>query len=438
RAWDFYREANRALFEAIRGMPVNEGGGMDVALVIAHLRSTGFFDRPDWQQAGEEELAWYLRTAASAYATGASAQAGAERLRRMALARRMAQLGASVQERIGAAPDDLDGVVTGATSELREIIAHRAFRPGAAQVADYAGAFADDIARVRREAWGLSGMVFGIGALDNPLGGLGEQRFVLIKGQSKFGKTTLAGQVFFETGVRLMHNPGDDNPVLAVYMLEDTRDKFLRRYVCWRAGVTNNHLRRGGSAMTAPDEDRRIRQALEDLNRLPLRICDHLRDVEEIEADLRQIALDHRVVGVLVDTAQQIRVSGRDSREQELSYAANRLVAVASELNTTIIAPSQVTIQVDGRHTEKHAQALREACTLSIEVERGEPGMPIHEKLKSPEVWLYCDAARDDAPLGTVKCHGDFARRRIYGDDEWQQLEQVRHGGREPRREHDA
>jgi len=242
---------------------------------------------------------------------------------------------------------DPDEALTYAMQRVRRISEHKRLDARADPIQDIAQHLLEQIEDDRAQGSGIQGARFGIDPLDVPLGGLREQRLVLLKGQSGFGKTTLAGQAVFETAVQSLKSDGLGQ--VLVYMLEDSRKAFMRRFLAWYAQVPEKYLRTGGSDRTPKDAISRIEGAYSTLSRLPLRIADDIRRIEDIEADVRTAAMAERVSLVLIDYAQLIQGGEGQNKTQKLEDVAVRLTNLAGEIDAPVLVPSQVTIR-EGRH----------------------------------------------------------------------------------------
>jgi hypothetical protein len=190
----------------------------------------------------------------------------------------------------------------------------------------------------------------------------------------------------------------------------------MRRFVSWQSDQPGWMLKRGGGeAYISEAQKKAIADAYAIMPRLPLEVTDSLHDIADIEAEIRNEAMRGKVAGVLVDYAQLVSGGRGDTQEQKLANVAERLQRLANEVETCIMLPSQVTVQQDGRVTEKGATALKHNCTLALHIVRGGPKDKDHERLLSPTVNIMCEATRDDEPFGKIECTGHFACYRLEG-----------------------
>ena len=329
-----------------------------------------------------------------------------------------------IVEQIDREPGDAAGAIGMAQARITEIAHDQSLGTKLQEVASVACAVTQWIDAERKRPPGVYGLRTGLAALDEPLQGLYSQRLVLVKGQTKFGKTTLCGQMVWQTAVAFL---GDrEAGQLLAFVLEGSKEAFLRRFVAWQARVPSHLLKPGGYMRTAAADREAIASALGVLPELPLQVTDACSDITRIEAEIRNARMRGPLLGVLIDYGQLITGGEGSNPERQYANIAERLQLLANEVGAPIVVPSQVTKRPDGSFAEKGATAWRDNCTLALHVNRGEAQMGLHERLKSPRVDILCEAARDDAPFGLVTCYGAFSHYRLY-DDERHYQEEMRY-----------
>jgi replicative DNA helicase len=413
RATDFSVPGHRAIHETI-GLLQTEAGVVDPTLVAARLEARF----PDLSPG-------MLRLYAEMTPDRATLRHHAAALREAALGREVARLG----KRLSSSRDGRQALEI-AQVELRGIMGNMQGTRTAEPVWDRAVADIERSELLRSQPHEITGARFGIEEIDHPLRGIADQQLVLLKGQSGFGKTTLALQAVFETGSAYI---GRDDVVGLVYLLEDTQFSVFRRFLQWDGYLPEAFVGDGGANITwGSGEDGmcdRLATAYSRWPLLPLRMTDQIHQLGDLEIDIRNHAMDKQVLFVLVDYAQRVRGGEGDNFTQRLEDCANRIANLAGEIGAPIIVPSQVTIQQDKRHTEKHATGWRDAASLAVEIERGKPGDALHEKQLSNEVLVYCDKSRNKKPFKPALCRAQFEYRRIHGPRAWERLQSAEQMG---------
>ena len=407
---DFWREGHQGIFLAMQAVFARDGV-ITPELVTAETNAQGAD-----KHAGGIEYIGALSYSTDIhhdyeYGHGPSAVTAAGKvLRAMASQRELIWQADDIQSFAYDNPHDHAATIAKAQQAIRKIAESSNMDRRATPANETRPSFEAYLQERRARDAGVHGLRFGISTIDEPIGGLQDQLLVLVMGLSGFGKTTLATQAVFASATA--HGDGAAGPVL-VYMLEDSTEAFWRRWVQWRAGVTDMQLMAGGLDRASVDDEARIAAAVAEMDTVPIRVTDQFIDVAGIESDVRNARMEGPVLGVLVDYAQLIKGGEGDRAERQLTDITYRLVALANECETTVILPSQVTVQQDGETSAKHAKSLGEGATMVVEVERGQSGETLRERKASSKVTVVCGKMREGFQLGAVPVHGDFARRRL-------------------------
>ena len=400
---DFYREAHGLIFLAMQNVQaMNEP--IDIITVASELRRASHLE-----QVGGGE---YLTALMNKVPTSKHVERYAKIVFEKSLLRQLIIAGDKIQSagysNLGAVTD----AISDAQQAMAEVLDASRIGSGLEGMAAVAPGIIDWIETQREQQRGVYGLRSGISEIDNALQGFSNQRLVLVKGQTKHGKTAFCGQIVFASAINMRHDDG----VILVFCLEGTKASFMRRFVTWYSRVESRHLRQGGYSNSDDRQNQQVFEAYEKMLQLPIQITDTIFDIGNIENEIRGAAMNGKVAGVLIDYAQLITGGKGVNQERQLANIAERLQRLANELSITILLPSQVTMQTDGRVTEKGATALRDNCTLCLHVVRGEGKMEQHERLQSPIMNILCEAARDDAPFGQVKCKFNGSCYRIEGE----------------------
>jgi replicative DNA helicase len=426
RVDDFYTEPHQGIFQAMLDAWQRHGAA-DLTLTANSLRGRGLLE----QCGGAEYLMALLveeMEAVTAERGPVKVQRYGAALRDMARSRRLLKAGWEILRVVNDNPGDADRIAEVAQRGVTQAIEAGSLATRVQAVADCAADVEAWLEAERAQPAGVYGMRLGIGSIDRHLGGLHQQRLVLVKGESKAGKTTLAAQAVWAT----VTAPDVQGPVLA-FLLEGGTRPFLRRFIAWEAQVPRHLMGPGGRQRSTPEQTERIRAAYKRLPDLNLYCHDQVRDIGGIEAEVRNAAMRGPIAGVLVDYAQLVQVQGSRAQNDEGRYRdiAERLQVLANEVNAPIILPSQVTVQQTGEVTEKGARAFGDNCTLSLHIMRGEHGEAKYERMRSPILRVVCDASRDDEPFSPVRLRGDFASNRVDSEEEAEYTEAMdhEHGG---------
>lgn len=199
----------------------------------------------------------------------------------------------------------------------------------------------------------------GIPEIDEPLGGLSADEFIIIAGRPSMGKSALAIEIIRRqamAGLWTVYWSGEMSPqsVAARVLSAESRD------------ISYHNASRG---RMSEDEFRRLLETGQALEHLPMRLIDHrLRTLpqvcREIRRNVRRIWDNGGEIGsVVVDYIQQLRGSGR--RYDEVTEASSTLKALQSELEVPIIGVSQLSRAVEQRENKRPMLSdLRESGQL--------------------------------------------------------------------------
>ena len=132
----------------------------------------------------------------------------------------------------------------------------------------------------------------------------------------------------------------------AIFSLETSKEQLVQRILCSEARVDNTKLRTGYLA----DEDwRKLARAMGSLSEAPIFIDDSASlSVMEMRAKARKLKAEHGLGLIVIDYIQMIQSYKRsENRTQELSEIARGIKSLAKELDTPIIAISQLSRAVE-------------------------------------------------------------------------------------------
>jgi replicative DNA helicase len=152
---------------------------------------------------------------------------------------------------------------------------------------------------------------------------------------------------------------------VAIFSLEMSKAQLVQRLLSSEAGVESNYLRTGRISQNQWEP---LTQALGTLSELPIYIEDTPNPtVMQMRSNLRRLQAEQGgTLGlVLIDYLQLMEGSGSDNRVQELSRITRSLKGLARELNTPVIALSQLSRGVEARTNKRPMMSdLRESGSI--------------------------------------------------------------------------
>lgn len=192
--------------------------------------------------------------------------------------------------------------------------------------------------------------------LDALTGGFGRSDLIVVAGRPSMGKTSFA--------LAIARNIANQFPV-AIFSLEMSKAQLVQRLLASESGVESNYLRTGRITQNQWEP---LSQALGTLSELPIYIEDMPNPtVMQMRSNLRRLQAEQGgMLGlVLIDYLQLMEGSGSDNRVQELSRITRSLKGLARELNTPVVALSQLSRGVEARTNKRPMMSdLRESGSI--------------------------------------------------------------------------
>jgi replicative DNA helicase len=204
---------------------------------------------------------------------------------------------------------------------------------------------------------GVTGVPSGFTELDNYTGGFQNSDLVIVAGRPSQGKTALV--LSLARNASILH----DVPV-AFFSLEMSSQQLVLRLICAEARVDAHSVRTG---RLPEDEWRKLSTSIGKLYKAKIFIDDTpALTALEIRAKSRRLKAEHNIGLIVVDYLQLMQgPKSAQSREQEISTISRSLKALAKELNTPVLALSQLNRAVELRGDKRPVLAdLRESGAI--------------------------------------------------------------------------
>lgn len=358
-AADCYREASQAIMGAVEAV-YRRREPVDLLTVSAELRRTGRLETTG----GAE----YLTACMNRVPTTAHVVQYATIVARNAVLRRSIQEAADVTQAAYAQPEDVGEFLLESAARFDRLHAVRV-TPTALSLEDsfdtdmqvvLAGEDGDDTVTLQRT---------GFPTIDNHLRGLGFQRFVVILGGTKHGKSQFLRQITVETARQLRVK--DDPRVVLYFSLEEDRALWIASMFSVMVGLRREAFLPGQWRhyyRDNEDAEKRKARGIVEWPTLPIRPDFSLHSMNSIESAIRRCAREGRLALACVDYFQRIQgAADVDAYKQR----AMRFAELSKELAVPIVVPSQLTLSADGKEAyTKGARAIGEEGHLTLEVNR--------------------------------------------------------------------
>lgn len=202
-------------------------------------------------------------------------------------------------------------------------------------------------------------------SMDEFLGGFQRSDLIIIGGRPSMGKTSLALNIARNAAI-------EQKACVALFSLEMGISSLVLRLLSSESGVNSRRVSLHHPEYDAKeeiqdrweDEERRIMEAIGVLSEAPIYIDDTpMISISELRSKALHLNYEHAVDMVVVDHLQLMQGGGRnENRTQEISYISRSLKALARELNSPVIAVSQLSRAPEGRLShEPQLSDLRES-----------------------------------------------------------------------------
>jgi len=386
----FYKPAHGHLFDAILDL-YGQGEPVDVVTVSEELRRKGLLEA----LGGRGTL---LRLQA---VTPASANAAhyAQIVGELALLRRLIAVAGEIAEEAYSQPDDVAETVDRAESLVFEV-AQRRVAESMVPVLHTVTETLDELETLYGRSDVITGVPTGYVDLDHLLLGLQPSNLVVVAARPGMGKTA------FALGAAVNVALETNRPVL-FFSMEMGALELTKRVLASLARVPLRKLQTGDLNDT---DWTRLHAAISRLSNSPLYIDDSAHcTVMEMRAKARRHKARHGSLGLVVVDYLQLMTSPRrsENRQVEVSELSRGLKILARELDTPVMALSQLNRQLEYRQDKRPMLAdLRESGSIEQDADvvcglyRDEVYNPESEHRGVAEVIV---AKHRNGPTGTVR-----------------------------------
>jgi replicative DNA helicase len=348
KAEDFYKPAHGHIFEAISSLYAG-GEAIDPVTVSEELKRAGLLDA-----IGGPAV---LLTVQSRTPAVSNAAHYAKIVEENSLLRRLITTAGEIAELGYHPPEEVSATIDRAESLVFEIGQHR-FSDSLAPLRDLLDASLDRLESLYDSKQAITGTPSGYHELDELLSGLQPNALIVVGARPAMGKTA------FGLGAAANAAMKSNKPVI-YFSLEMGHLELTQRLLSSEGRVDATHLRNG--SMTDGDWQK-ITKAMGKLADAPLWIDDNPNtSVMEIRAKARRLKSRLGDIGLIVVDYLQL-MSGRsnaESRQVEISEISRGLKILARELETPVMALSQLSRALELRADKRPMLAdLRESGAI--------------------------------------------------------------------------
>ncbi|MFQ5882956.1 MAG: replicative DNA helicase [Candidatus Methylomirabilales bacterium] len=344
----FYREAHRKIFAACQQL-FERNEPVDLVTLGNELSR-----RHELEDVGG---ASYLASLVEAVPTAANVAYHARIVRDKALLRELIAAASEITHESFADREEVDETLDRAERRIFEISQDRVRRAFLPIRAVLKGTF-EAIERLYDRKARVTGVPSGFAEFDALTSGFQSADLIIVAGRPSMGKTSFALNI-------AQHVAVEGRIPVAIFSLEMSKEQVVQRLLCAEARVDSHRLRTG----YLRDSDwPRLTTAAGRLSEAPIFIDDTPgSSVLEMRAKARRLKAEQGSLGlVIADYLQLIRGRGQiENRVQEVSEITRSLKTMAKELETPVVALSQLSRAVE-RREERRPQLsdLRESGSI--------------------------------------------------------------------------
>jgi replicative DNA helicase len=332
RVEHFYLEKHQEIFRAVQEM-FGEGTPIDMRTLVYHLRKNGKLELVGGAMAVAELT--------SKVSSSANIEHHSRILVEMGMKRSLIEMSSEVHQDSYDDTSDVFNVVERTNLRLQEILDNAIGTRADKSMKDIAFNVLKEV--TSRKKGNHSGLDSGYPEVDNMLSGFNKTNLIIIAARPGMGKTAWVMQA----GKNIAQN---GHPV-GIFSLEMGANELVERMVCSEAEMFADKVKKGE---LDDYEQSRFIEFTGQLSRLPLYIDDTpFMTIVELRARAMRMKTKYGIKLLIVDYLQLIKginELGRNStRDQEIGMITRTLKGIAKELDTPVIALSQLSRSVETR-----------------------------------------------------------------------------------------
>ena len=322
---DFYREDNKAIYQAIYNL-YRKGEPIDVITVKSQLIEEGNFEKVGGLE--------YLALLPDKVPTTANVEMYIKIIEEKSILRNLIQTSNQLIELGYSQNEEVDYIMDEAEKRIFNIMKNRN-QKGYTPIKDILIDSFQQIEKMYNQKDAISGIRSGFIDLDRKTSGLNNSDLILVAARPAMGKSAFAINIATNVAMRA-------NVPVVIFNLEMSKEQVANRILCSEAMVDSNKIKTG----QMEDSDwEKLASTLGPLSAAEIYIDDTPGiSIMEIRAKARKLKLEKDIGLIVIDYLQLIQGTGKKgaSREQEISEISRSLKILAKELDVPVIALSQL------------------------------------------------------------------------------------------------
>ncbi|WMM24677.1 replicative DNA helicase [Tissierella sp. MB52-C2] len=321
---DFYKEANKEIFESILVL-FNKNEPVDLITLSEELKRRGTLENIGGVT--------YLANISSSIATTANVKYYCKIVEEKSILRRLINSCDDVIAKSYENSDEVNTIIEKAEKSIFDITQGR-HREGFSPISEV---LLDSFSQIEERAANqgtLTGLTTGFIDLDNKLSGLQKSDLVLLAARPSMGKTAISVNIVTNAALKASAS-------VAVFSLEMSKEQLVQRMISATAHVD---LQKIISGRLEEEEWLQVINSMGPLSQANVFIDDTPGiSLMEMKAKCRRLKIEKGLDLVMIDYLQLMQLEGKqESRQQEISTISRGLKALAKEMDCPVIALSQL------------------------------------------------------------------------------------------------
>jgi len=328
---DFYHPDLKIVFNSIVDL-YNRNHPVDLVTLQDVLINEGQLDR-----IGGVE---YLSKLALSVPTSAHVKNYAMIVKEKSVRRRLIKTGQDIVTESYSSSEQLETILNSAEEKIFNIMQNRKTEEFS-QISELINPTLNMIVSAHDNGGSVTGISSGFIDLDNKTAGLQKADLILVAARPSMGKTAFALNVAQFAAVKGKKHT-------AIFSLEMSKEQLVNRMLCSESMVDAQKVRTGS---LQDEEWSNLLNGAAILNDSPIYIDDTPGiTVAEMKAKCRKLKLEKGLDLILIDYLQLMSGNGgNDSRQQEISEISRSLKSLAREMESPVIALSQLSRACESR-----------------------------------------------------------------------------------------
>ncbi|WP_236616439.1 replicative DNA helicase [Schnuerera ultunensis] len=321
---DFYKEANREIFEAIIEL-FNRNEPVDLITLSEELRKRGTLENLGGVT--------YLAELSGGVAITSNVKYYCDIVEEKSILRRLIKSCDDIMAKSYEGTEEVNNIIEEAEKNIFDITQGR-HREGFAPIKEVLLDSFSKIEEMAAHQGELTGLTTGFIDIDQKLSGMQNSDLILLAARPSMGKTALGINIATNSAIKAEAS-------VAIFSLEMSKEQLVQRMISSAAHVD---LQKIISGRLNEDEWIKIIDAMGPLSQAKIFIDDTAGiSLTEMKAKCRRLKIERGLDLIVIDYLQLMQSHGRqENRQQEISAISRGLKALAKEMDCPVIALSQL------------------------------------------------------------------------------------------------